>query len=179
MMKLEATKNQKIMLFVLGGVLSGYLLVHFILLEPFKTFQKLRAEEQKLNQEIEELFKKHQRLQQAKHDYHHQKYYLKTAKQKLWLDASDLLNLLTQNSPVSTIYQSLFGKSEMISNQREISRLPFSITFSTQYQKIGEYLLYQEAALPISHVESIEIRPDPKVPNFLEVKLSGKVYEVH
>ena len=178
MISFEATKTQKIALAIISVILTLLLIFNFFLYTPYKEYKKAALNDSLLNDRIEAYYREIMRLHEVKKEFTGLDRQLGEAKSKLFVDGAQVLNVLTKNSPVSNFTFSVLQKDKKKEIHTGIVEYPFEIGFKSSYQKLGEYLRYQETALPISFITSIEIKPVKREPDKLETRLSGIIYTV-
>ncbi|MBD3289456.1 type 4a pilus biogenesis protein PilO [candidate division KSB1 bacterium] len=178
MLSITATKNQKIVLGIMVTILILYLVYKFVIASAYQNYSKKKAEERKLKTLNTEYYNKYVRLQQVRRQYLQDEYFLKHAARKLSIDVSNLLNLLTNNSPVNNFTHAIIEKEKKKIEEGGIVQYPFEIEFQSDFQNIGEFLLYQESSLPISFIENIEIKTVLDQSDLLKTQVSGIIYKV-
>ncbi len=178
MLTLEATKNQKMVFGIIALIVTGYVIYRFMISTAYHSYSENKAKEKQLSTQITEHYQKLVRLQQLRKQYLQDAHFLKQATEQLSIDVADLLSLLTKNSPVRNFTHAYLEKQKKKIEESGIIQYPFEIEFQSDFQKIGEYLLYQESSLPISLIENIVVEKIADRPDMLKTKINGVIYKV-
>jgi len=177
--KFNATKEQKIFLAILAAILGGWLVFQFFLLAPFNTYKQAKAADSKLNVKLEEYYEQITILNDLRWEYLESAQHLEATKLALSVDGSDLLTMLTKNSPVNNFsFSSLEMKNAKVQAD-SIVQYPFEIGFQENYAGIVRYLLYQESSLPISFINEIKIKASKIDSSKLDARITGIIYKVN
>lgn len=178
MLTFEATKNQKFLLAGVGMVLIIYLIYELVFAPAFTVYSEKKDVDAQLSSQLQEYYQKSMRYKRLKQAYIRDERYLNVAREKLSIDVADLLSLLTQDSPISNFTQASLEKQKKKVDESGVVQYPFQISFQSSFEKIGEYLLYQESALPTSFINTIEIQRVKTSATLLETRITGVIYKV-
>jgi len=176
--KLNATKEQKILLAVLGGLIIGGMVFQFLLLTPYRNYQSARAANAELDEKLNRYYEQIVQLQRLRQQYQESAMFLESTKSVMSTDGSQLLAMLTKNSPVKKFSYSSIEMQHPDVRTDSIVQYPFEIGFEEDYAGIVRYLFYQETCLPISFINEIEIKNGKNDPSKLEAKMTGVIYSV-
>ncbi|MFZ5515771.1 MAG: hypothetical protein ACOY90_04000 [Candidatus Zhuqueibacterota bacterium] len=177
--KLNATKEQKILLAILGSLIIGVLVFQFLLLPPYQNYRRVRAANAEMDDKLNHYYGQIVQMKRLQRQYQESAIFLAGTKSEMSMDGSQLLTMLTKNSPVEKFsYSSIEIKNPEV-RADSIVQYPFEIGFEDDYRGIVQYLLYQESCLPISFINEIEIKNDKNDPSKLETKITGVIYKVN
>lgn len=177
--KFNATKEQKILLAILGSVLVGWIVFQFFLITPYNTYKLAKAADAELDMKLEKYYDEIIVLGDLKKEYMESVRHLESTKSALAVEGSELLTMLTKNSPIRNFsYSSLEMKNAKV-NADSIVQYPFEIGFQADFPDVVRYLLYQESSLPISFINEIEIKKSKVDSSRLEAKITGDIYKVN
>lgn len=177
--KFNATKEQKILLAILGSILIGWFVFQFFLLTPFNNYKQAKAVDAELEMKLRDSYDQIMVLNDLKKAYMESVEHLESTKSALSIDGSRLLTMLTKNSPVTNFFYSSLEMKNITVQEDSIVQYPFEIGFQEDYAGIVRYLLYQESSLPISFIKEIDVKTSKNDSTKLDAKVSGVIFKVN
>ena len=179
MLSLEATKEQKIYLAIIGGCLIIFFAIYIFILPIYNKYKKIKLDDKFIADEIEQQYREVIRLKSIRDDYFTDQKYLQDAKSKLKIEGSNILTTLTKTSPINNFFHSSLEMENKKENKDDFSQYPFEIGFIGDFNEICEYLHYQESELPLSVINKLEIKTTEYNSSLLETNLSGIIFKVN
>jgi hypothetical protein len=176
---INLNEKQKYLLISAVFIIGAVLFIALSIVPGLKSYNKEKIEDSYLNEEIDKQYQEVVRLQRLKEEFLKSDRYLKEAKLILSMDSAEILNMLTKNSPVENFTQASIEMKNMKATQEKVSQYPFDISFAGSFEKIRDYLYYQETALPLSVIKSIEIIQSEESTTILETSLNGILYRIN
>jgi len=179
MKPIKISKRDKLLLIGFVTIFSSYVVISKFLWSPYKNYKQAQLDHAILTEKIESNYQKIIGLTQLKKEYLKIENYLQDSKKRLSVDGSDLLKILTKESPIESFLYSSIEMNNKEDNAGFIFQYPFEISFYSNFQQIGKYLIYQESSLPISYINDIEINLSKKSADSLNTKISGVIFKVN
>ncbi len=163
---------------ITGGALLALALLIVIFYPYVRKYQMAKNHNTELNNRIDEAYRELVNLYAVQQEYRAVQAAVADIYDDLYADQSYVLDVVTTDSPIRKFEQALLQKGISAEGQAGTIEYPFELAFSCTFEQLGRYLVYQENALPPSTIRTIDIRPEKKIGDRLQVRIAGTIYTI-